>query len=178
MNFGGTLINYYDIENKILREMNEVKKILYVDMDNVLVDFESGISRLNVETRDYYKDNFDEVPGIFLLMEPVDGAIESFNLLAEHYDTFILSTAPWNNPSAWSDKCIWVKRYLGATAYKRLIISHRKDLNKGHYLVDDREKNGAGDFEGELILFGSEKFRDWKAVKEYLLTKIQQIPEL
>jgi len=35
------------------------------------------------------------------------------------------------------------------------------DLNKGHYLVDDRKKNGAGDFEGELILFVSERFGDW-----------------
>jgi 5'(3')-deoxyribonucleotidase len=149
--------------------VNKIKKILYVDMDNVLVDFESGISRLNNETREQFKDNYDEVPGIFSLMDPVDGAIESFNLLAEHYDTFIFSTAPWNNPSAWSDNCLWVKKHLGDKAYKRLIISHRKDLNKGHYLIDDREKNGAGDFEGELILFGSERFKDWRVVINYLL---------
>jgi 5'-nucleotidase len=152
--------------------VNKMKKILYVDMDNVLVDFESGISELDIATREHYKDNYDEVPGIFSLMIPVDGAVESFNLLADHFDTFILSTAPWNNPSAWTDKCIWVKKYLGDKAYKRLIISHRKDLNKGHYLIDDREKNGAGDFEGELILFGSDRFMDWKAVRKYLLGKI------
>jgi 5'(3')-deoxyribonucleotidase len=146
-----------------------MKKILYVDMDNVLVDFESGISELDIATREHYKDNYDEVPGIFSLMIPVDGAVESFNLLADHFDTFILSTAPWNNPSAWTDKCIWVKKYLGDKAYKRLIISHRKDLNKGHYLIDDREKNGDRDFEVELIPFGSEKFRDWETVKRYLL---------
>ena len=149
--------------------MTEIKKILYVDMDNVLVDFESGISRLDTATREQYQDIYDEVPGIFSLMDPVDGAIESFNLLAEHYDTFILSTAPWNNPSAWSDKCIWVKKHLGDKAYKRLIISHRKDLNRGDYLIDDRQKNGASDFEGELILFGSERFKDWQAVIKYLL---------
>lgn len=105
-------------------------------------------------------------------MQPLTGAIEAFNLLAEHYDTFILSTAPWNNPSAWTDKCLWVKKHLGDKAYKRLIISHRKDLNKGHYLIDDRLKNGAIDFEGELILFGSERFRDWEAVKKYLLPEL------
>lgn len=54
-------------------------------------------------------------------------------------------------------------------AYKRLIITHHKDLNRGDFLVDDREKNGAGNFEGELILFGSEKFPDWDKVTEYLL---------
>jgi len=146
-----------------------MKKILYIDMDNVLVDFESGVVQLDQITREAYKDNLDEVQGIFSLMKPIDGAIEAFNLLAVHYDTFILSTAPWNNPSAWTDKCIWVKKYLGDKAYKRLIISHRKDLNKGHYLIDDRLKNGAGDFEGELILFGSERFKDLEDVKRYLL---------
>ncbi|MEI7421906.1 MAG: hypothetical protein WCK18_07420 [Prolixibacteraceae bacterium] len=43
------------------------------------------------------------------------------------------------------------------------------DLNKGHYLVNDREKNGAGKFEGELILFGSERFKDWTIINKYLL---------
>jgi 5'(3')-deoxyribonucleotidase len=146
-----------------------MKKILYVDMDNVLVDFPSGIAKLDSETKDKYLDNYDDVPSIFSLMVPMKDAISSFNLLAEKYDTYILSTAPWKNPSAWSDKLEWVKKHLGEKAYKRLIISHHKDLNKGDYLIDDREKNGAKDFEGELILFGSEKFKDWNAVKNYLL---------
>ncbi|MEI7830728.1 MAG: hypothetical protein WCI31_13210 [Prolixibacteraceae bacterium] len=81
-------------------------------MDNVLVVFESGISKLDATTRELYAGNYDEVPGIFSLMDPLEGAIESFNLLAEQYDTFILSTAPWNNPSAWTDKCLWVKNIL------------------------------------------------------------------
>ena len=46
-----------------------------------------------------------------------------------------------------------------------------KNLNKGDFLIDDRTKNGAGEFEGELILFGSEKFPDWKRVCEYLEEK-------
>jgi hypothetical protein len=50
-------------------------------------------------------------------------------------------------------------------------ITHRKDLNKGHYLVGDIEKNGAGDFEGELILFGSEKLRDWQAARKHLVAQ-------
>ena len=145
------------------------KKILYIDMDNVLVDFPSGIAKLDDVTKAQYEGDYDDVPGIFSLMEPMKDAVSSFNLLAEKYDTFILSTAPWKSPSAWSGKLLWVKKYLGDHAYKRLIISHRKELNKGHYLIDDREKNGAKDFEGELILFGSEKFKDWNAVMKYLL---------
>ena len=52
---------------------------------------------------------------------------------------------------------------------KRLILTHRKDLLIGDYLIDDRLKNGAGEFKGELIHFGTIKFPDWKTVLEYLL---------
>lgn len=144
------------------------KKILYIDMDNVLVDFPSGISQLPRETVTQYEGRLDEVPGIFALMTPMPDAVSSFEKLASLYDTYILSTAPWENPSAWSDKLLWVKHYLGVSAYKRLILSHHKNLNDGHYLVDDRTKNGAGRFKGEHIHFGTEKFPDWKSVVVYL----------
>jgi 5'(3')-deoxyribonucleotidase len=52
-----------------------------------------------------------------------------------------------------------------------LILTHHKNLAKGDYLIDDRTKNGAYDFEGELILFGSEKFPSWKDVLEFLRRK-------
>jgi len=46
-----------------------------------------------------------------------------------------------------------VKKHLGEKAWKRLILSHHKNLNKGDFLVDDRDKNGAGEFTGTLITF-------------------------
>ena len=138
-------------------------------MDNVLVDFPSGISKLSQEVINEYESNLDEVPNIFSLMEPLEGAIDSFKILSQRYDTYILSTAPWENSSAWSDKVKWVKKYLGKSAYKRLILTHHKNLNHGDYLIDDRTKNGAGEFKGELIQFGTDKFPDWKSVCSYLL---------
>ena len=138
-------------------------------MDNVLVDSPSGISKLSQEVINEYESNLDEVPNIFSLMEPLEGAIDSFKILSQRYDTYILSTAPWKNSSAWSDKVKWVKKYLGESAYKRLILTHHKNLNYGDYLIDDRTKNGAGEFKGELIQFGTDKFPDWKSVCSYLL---------
>ena len=138
-------------------------------MDNVLVDFPSGISKLSQEVINEYESNLDEVPNIFSLMEPLEGAIDSFKILSQRYDTYILSTAPWKNSSAWSDKVKWVKKYLGESAYKRWILTHHKNINHGDYLIDDRTKNGAGEFKGELIQFGTDKFPDWKSVCSYLL---------
>jgi hypothetical protein len=46
--------------------------------------------------------------------------------------------------------------------------SEHKHLNTGDYLIDDRTKNGADRFGGELILFGSERFPDWPTVTSYL----------
>ena len=98
------------------------KKILYVDMDGVLVDFQTGIDQLSEKQKSEYAGRLDEVPGIFGLMKPKPDAIESFKQLSKIYDTYVLSTAPWENPSAWTDKLNWVKNHLGKEAYKRLIF--------------------------------------------------------
>lgn len=137
-------------------------------MDNVLVDFQSAFPKLDKEILDKYPDNKDDIPGIFSLMDPMPGAIEAFKILFEKYDVYILSTAPWKNTSAWSDKLEWVKKYLGEIVHKRLILTHHKDLNRGDYLIDDRPNNGASEFEGELLKFGSEEFPDWNSVLKYL----------
>jgi len=150
-----------------------MKKIVYIDMDNVLMDFDSGIALLSESTKHEYAGRLDEAPSIFALMRPLPGAIEAVKALSEAYDLYILSTAPWQNESAWSDKAAWVKKHFGAGPgsifYKRLILTHHKNLNRGDYLIDDRTKNDAGEFSGTLIQFGSEAFPDWQAVTCYLL---------
>jgi 5'(3')-deoxyribonucleotidase len=158
----------------------DTEKILYIDMDGVLVDFQSAYSKLTAEERAKYnpenlldhKAAYDEVPNIFSRMEPIEGAIAAYEKLSQAYDTYILSTAPWENSTAWSDKLNWVKKHLGRVAYKRLILSHNKQLNTGDYLIDDRDKNGADKFDGELIRFGSDEFPDWTAVVRHLLKTI------
>lgn len=156
------------------------KQTLYVDMDNVLVDFRSGIDRLPEDVRREVESQsepaFDDVPGIFSLMDPMPYAIECFTELASRFDTYILSTAPWANPSAWSDKLLWVKQHLGrdesSPAYKRLILSHHKNLNAGDFIVDDRTTKGVDRFEGFHVHFGTERFPDWPAVREFLLSRL------
>ena len=142
-------------------------------MDGVLVNFQSGIDKLSPADKIKFKGRYDECPGIFGLMEPMPKAIESIHILSKYYDMYLLSTAAWLNPSAWSDKIKWVHRYFGyekdTLFYKRLILSHNKHLNKGEYLIDDRPNNGAKDFNGEWIHFGSKEYPEWDEVLEYLL---------
>lgn len=159
--------NYKEFLN--LKKTKE-KQIVFVDMDGVLVNFQSGIDRISEEEKEKYHGNLDEVPGIFSLMEPYEGAIEGYKWLCKNFDTYILSTAPWENSTAWQDKLQWVKKYLPEVAYKRLILSHNKHLLKGDYLIDDRTANGAGKFSGKHIHFNAEgkDFEDWKSVTAYL----------
>ena len=149
------------------------KKIVYVDMDNTIVNFNSGIKRLPKKDLKEYKDRYDDHPYIFTLMDPIKDSIESVKKLNKQYDLYILSTAPWDNPNAWKQKRDWIGKYFGDKKkdvfYKKVILSHSKNLNKGDYLIDDRPHNGAANFEGQWIKFGSKKYPNWKAVTKFLL---------
>lgn len=145
------------------------KKRLYFDMDGVIVDFDSALKLQSEETLKEYEGREDEIPGLFGQMKPMPGALEAVRKLNERYDCYILSTAPWGNPSAWSDKVIWITRYLDDVFHKKMVITHCKHLCKGDILIDDRDKHGVRDFEGEWIHFGSERFPDWDSVLDYLI---------
>ncbi len=141
------------------------KKILYIDMDGVLCDFDGAADKHAL--RNKYKNRRDCIPGIFKDLEPLPGAIEAFEYLWEVFDVYILSTPPWRNPDGWIHKKDWVEKHI-PKAKRRLILSHHKNLNKGDYLIDDSHYRGQAEFEGRWIHFNTPDFPNWDSVLTYL----------
>ena len=142
-----------------------MKKIIYIDLDNTMADYVGAANEMNISLKEAKR-----IKGFFRNLRPMPFAIESYNRLSEHFDVYILSTAPWSNPHALIEKMEWVKEYL-PKAYKNVIFSHHKDLNIGDYLIDDSTKNGAGEFTGEHIQIHSDKFPNWNSVINYIFNK-------
>ena len=157
------------------------KQLLYCDMDGVIADFDEVILRYDPKVdlktvppgnMTTFRDEVDNIcesnPHIFLEINPIPGAIESVKELNELYEIYFLSTPMWNVPESFGDKRIWLETHFGPIAHKRLILTHRKDLNTGDFLIDDRLTNGSEAFTGHHIHFGQKPFENWEKVTAYL----------
>ena len=146
-------------------------KIIYIDLDGVVADFDKGKKEHPLGNVTPYIGRPDKLPGVYENLDPITNSIESVNKLLnkEGFDVYFLSTAPWDNPEAWTHKRLWIAKYFDEKLIrKRLILSHHKQLLIGSYLIDDRPYNGASDFKGKWIRFGSKEFPNWKSVLDYL----------
>ena len=67
-------------------------KIVYIDMDGVIVDFQGAVSKLDIKDLEQYTDHkgvhYDRIPGIFATMEPIPGGIEAYRALLKHYEVY------------------------------------------------------------------------------------------
>ena len=127
-------------------------------MDGVLVELGDEV----------FKD-FKNKKGYFINKKPIKGAVEAFKKLSQYYDCYIVTTPVWSNPDCWKEKRLWVEKYLGKCATKKLILTHNKNLIKGDYIIDDTTNHGVDKFDGEYILYGGSKYKTWDIVLNYLL---------
>jgi len=156
------------------------KKILYVDMDGVVADFDKAMNKLAPDLPLGDGDDYeirskivDEIvtknPGFFEKLELINGALEAIEQLKDKYDIYFLSSPMSAVPHSYMGKRIWTKEKFGNWANKRLILTHRKDLCIGDILIDDRFKNGAAEFQGKHIHFGSIEYPNWNSILNYLI---------
>jgi 5'(3')-deoxyribonucleotidase len=146
-----------------------MKEKVYVDMDEVLVEFNKGhAAALEINpTMKYPQAEY----GFWINLKPLLGGIEAVKALidSDKYDVYILTAPSINNPLCYAEKRVWIEKYFGLDFVNKLIISPNKGLFIGEYLIDDNfEGKGQEDFGGELIHFGSSTFPDWKSVRNYL----------
>jgi 5'(3')-deoxyribonucleotidase len=139
--------------------------IVYIDMDDVLCDYTTA-----------FNNAIEETPGIafpqsqygfYANLAPITGAIESVQKLinSEKFDPYILTAPSTRNPFSYTEKRVWIEKYLGVEFTEKLIISPNKGLLKGDILIDDLvEGRGQEGFEGKLIQFGSADYSDWESV--------------
>lgn len=150
-------------------------------MDGVIADFDGGVKNIDpTHAPGNYDGSFDRVnliceanPTIFHTLEPIEGAIESVKQLFPLFDVYFLTVPMYRVPHSYTGKRIWLETHFGELAEHRLILTHRKDLAIGDYLIDDSTRHGVDKFTGKHIHFGNEEFPDWKTTLEYMLGEIK-----
>ena len=138
-----------------------MSKVVLVDMDGVVADFERGFAaiwrskypnRIFIREEDrrnfYLADDYPEEyradileiiynPGFAASLPLVRGAKEALEAMIGYGFTVKVCTSPLDATHNWSDKCAWVERFLGAGWWKNLIITRDKSLVRGDILIDD-----------------------------------------
>jgi len=148
-----------------------MKKILYIDMDDVLCDFTSAHSTRLLESPEQPYPQSQK--GFYENLIPIDGGIRAVTTLRNHFDVYLLTAPSTMNPLSYTEKRLWVEAHLGYEMVLRLIISPNKGLLMGDFLIDDHaEGRGQEHFQGELIQFTSALYPDWKSVINYLLPSV------
>lgn len=147
--------------------------IVYVDMDNVMCDFNRAKKRA-LELNPSIAHPHSQVD-FFRQLEEIDGALDALlDLYDAGIEVYILTAPSTMNPMSYTEKMLWVRDHLGQYWVERLIISKHKHLNVGDFIVDDMASGcGQEKFTGTLLQFGSKQFPNWVTVKEFLIHKKQ-----
>lgn len=97
----------------------------------------------------------------------MESLVKAYRYLIEYYDVYIVAANPSNNPDYATKMHEFAFETLGVAAHERLILTNHKNLLYGDYLIDSQTSNGASDFMGTRIDFGSDTFKTWDEVLEY-----------
>jgi len=151
--------------------INPDAKIILVDQDGVLADFEGEFLRrwqkkypdlpyVPYEQRssfylydDYPKELRRQIEdiyfarGFFGSLPPIDGALEAIKAMKkEGYIVKICTSPLTGNKDCLTEKHNWIEKHLGKEWIRDLIISSDKTLVYGDYLIDDKP-----DIHGTLV---------------------------
>jgi len=138
-----------------------MKKIIYIDMDGVISDFDKAAKEGGWTHRPDLKVDFRN-------LELVPGAQDALLKLNQDFDIFIATTPPWSRPDVWGEKREWIGEHF-PWLKRKMVLTHRKDLLIGDILIDDSRWRGQPDFQGDWLWFGTaQKVLDWPSTLELI----------
>ncbi|MFT6632351.1 MAG: 5'-nucleotidase [Bacteriovoracaceae bacterium] len=140
-----------------------MKKIILIDMDNTMVDFDSEyISRMekkgikNIKKTIIHREKFEIEDnlsdslrsdsnsvigerGFFADLKPFHGSIQVINELMEEFNVyFCTSPHKLNIKSCIFEKLSWIAENFGDDAMKKVIITFDKTIIDADWLIDDK----------------------------------------
>lgn len=95
--------------------------------------------------------------------EAVSASLKAVEYLAQRFDLQFVVSGDADCWEAMEDKRKWMEDSIGVPVWNRTVLTTRKDLLLGDYLVDAHpEENGGDSFMGTVIRLGAPDFRDWE----------------
>jgi 5'(3')-deoxyribonucleotidase len=125
-----------------------MKKIVFIDMDGVLADFDAAISVRIQDPPEMF------IPGFYKSLKVMVGAHEGIaQLLAmDHLDVYIGSKPTTGNFHSTIEKYQWIACHFPRLV-KKIVLVCDKSLLRGDFLVDDDKDRWGDKFVGTFIHF-------------------------
>lgn len=94
-------------------------------------------------------------------------AVKAFRTLFENYTPFITARLTDTDSSYVGDVLSWVQDVINVPAWGHVVLTDRRDLIYGDYLIDSTTECRSKDFMGTRIDFGSDSMKTWEEVIEF-----------
>ena len=101
-------------------------------------------------------------------LKPLPSVQKAVRMLIEHYQVYFVST-PQSFGGGW-EVASWLTEYIGVPAWHHLIVTHRRDLLYGDYIIQapsPLEKAGDEAPLATVIEYGSDTFKTWDDIIGY-----------
>lgn len=144
------------------------KRIVYLDLDGVLADFDAGIGWKFEERKDDPPEMFRL--GFFRQLAPVPGARVFVNeiLSFSGLDVYIASKPSTKNIHSVTEKYEWVREHF-PELFKKIFLVCDKSHLIGHYLIDDDIDRWGKIFPGTFLYFNpADRDGSWARILDYL----------
>lgn len=129
-----------------------MKKIVYLDMDSVIADFE-GSSFFDPAQPVASQVHKMYTPGFFYGLKPVEGALSGVRAIMRlGYEVHILSRPVAESAHSYTEKAQWIGLYF-PELINNVHFTQNKGLFKGDYLIDDDADKWEDVFGGKFIHF-------------------------